>query len=158
MSPKNALSSEMSGRNACVYPCSTVLWCGWSVSFRTSWFSRHLNMFAYSSFLILRTWAQRNHHALISSFQNCWVPSNLSEILYQAKVKAEVAAFWNSCCLVFAVTTVLQGIERPRGLSLYLLIWVPLWILCFKRRKSKVWASWSFNNGACQWPTWGIFN
>lgn len=158
MCPKNALSSEMSGWNACVYQCTTVPWCGWSVSFRTNWFPRHLNMFAYSSFLILRTWVQRNHHTLISSFQNCWVPSNLSGILYQAKIKAEVAAFWNSYCLVFTVTTVLQGIERPHALSFYLLIWVPLWILCFKKRMSKAWASWTFNNGACQWPTWGILN
>lgn len=107
------------------------------MSFRTNWSSRHLNMFAYSSFLILHTWVQMNHHTLISSFQNCWVGSNLSEILYQAKIKAEAAAVWNSYCLVFAVTTALHRIERSCALSLYVLIWVPLWICVLRKERVK---------------------
>lgn len=127
----------MSGWNACIYQCTTVQWCELSVSFRTNWSLRHLNMFVYSYFLMLQMWVQLNHHTSISSFQNCWVGSNLSEILYQAKIKAEVAAFWNSYCLVFAVTTVLHGIGSPCALSPHLLIWVPSWICVFKKERVK---------------------
>lgn len=138
MSPKNALSSEMSGWNACVYQCTTVQWCGWSVSFRTNWFSRHLNMFAYSFFfLILWMWAQMNHHTSISSFQNCKVGSNLREILYQAKIKAEIAAFWNFYCLFCSHNSVtwnrkvMCSVSLPSNFSTIV-------DLCFQKRKSKV--------------------